>query len=259
MILITGLDGSGKSTILNRLETDLENQISVLRVPTIEAEKFKDNTLLYRQCVCINTLGERADKEGIPSLKIVAMFGAMLLFNEMHSELKKKGTIILCERHPLIDTTVYAKVYLKVMHPKHLDLHLGKEIEIKLSEEMKGILDLIKEPINRSDKGILYDVLGFLFDWFSVKENHSKEQLNTLFNIELPSFIYFLDAPSHILIQRLSKRGLSEYHETEKLLGMMRPEYLHMFSEQETSYKLINTSHLSKLDGILEELKSKLY
>jgi len=41
MILITGLDGSGKSTILNRLETDLENQISVLRVPTIEAEKFK--------------------------------------------------------------------------------------------------------------------------------------------------------------------------------------------------------------------------
>ena len=65
MILITGLDGSGKSTILNRLETDLENQISVLRVPTIEAEKFKDNTLLYRQCVFINRLGERADKEGI--------------------------------------------------------------------------------------------------------------------------------------------------------------------------------------------------
>ena len=71
-------------------ETDLENQISVLRVPTIEAEKFKDNTLLYRQCVCINRLGERADKEGIPSLKIVAMFGAMLLFNEMHSALKKR-------------------------------------------------------------------------------------------------------------------------------------------------------------------------
>lgn len=258
MILITGLDGSGKSTMLNSLEADLKNKISILRVPTIEAEKFKGNMLLYRQCKCMNILGERADKEGLPSLKIVAMFGAMLLFKELHSELKKKGTIILCERHPLIDTAVYAKVYLKVMHPKHLDLHLGKQIEHQFSEELNELMSLIPEPLKRTGKGILYDLLQFLFDWFSLKENHSKEQLKALFQIDLPSFIYFLDAPSRILIQRLGMREVSEYHETEKLLGIMRLEYLKMFAEEETSIKVINTSKTPELDGLLEELKGNL-
>ena len=258
MILITGLDGSGKSTMLNSLEADLKNKISILRVPTIEAEKFKDNTLLYRQCKCMNILGERADKEGLPSLKIVAMFGAMLLFKELHSELNKKGNIILCERHPLIDTAVYAKIYLEVMHPKHLDLHLGKEIEYEFSEELNKLISLINEPLTRTDKGILFDLLQFLFDWFSLKENHSKEQLKALFRIDLPSFIYFLDAPSHILIQRLGMRKVFEYHETEKLLGIMRLEYLKMFSEKETSIKVINTSKTPELDSLLEELKGNL-
>lgn len=254
MILITGLDGSGKSTVLNRFEDKLINEITVLRVPTIDSEKFKNNDILYKQSEFINYLGKRADKERIPFLKIIAMFGSMLLFSKLSKELGRNGKQIYCERHPLIDTSVYAKIYLEFMNPANLDMKIVKEIEANYGENLNSIVGELGLIVRRTDKGVIYDLLSFLYDWFSVKENSSFERLKVLFPVELPSMIYFLDAPSDILIKRIAHRLTQEYHETEKFLAKMRPIYLNIFERISVPCKIINTSVSAEVESFMRNI-----
>ena len=74
MIVITGLDGSGKSTFHNELESTFNSQMAILRLPTMDSEKFKTDPILFKCCQMINELGERGDKETQPGMKIIAMF-----------------------------------------------------------------------------------------------------------------------------------------------------------------------------------------
>lgn len=255
LIVVTGLDGSGKSTFLNKIEAKTVNdKTAILRTPKIDAELFKTNQELYRQSIFINYVGIRADKEKLPSLKIIAMFGAMILFNELYKELKKQNTTIYSERHPLIDTIVYAKVYYKFMAPDLLDKQIAKSIEKEFEGELKNIIDCLPVKISPTGKGLCFDLLYFLHNWFSEEKNYSFEQMKVLFPIEIPKYVYFLEAPIPLLIKRLGKRDQREYHEKENLLEKMHPIYLNLLANNEISYQLIDTSSTLISDKVLSNM-----
>jgi thymidylate kinase len=257
---VTGLDGSGKSTFLTKIEGSTTKQkTSILRVPDIDSNIFRHNDRIYRQCEFINYLGKRADQEKAPSLKIVAMFSAMILFNDLYQELKKESTIVFCERHPLIDTLIYANVYLNVMHPSHLNLEIAKEIELNFVEELSAIIKNIPISIPKSSKGLFYDLLNFLFKWFSVDANCTYENMQILFPIEKPSLIYFLDAPIEVLIKRLNQRTHREHHETNILLEKMHSIYLNLFSSVKIPYKVIKTINWSEIKLVISDFCRKGY
>lgn len=255
MILITGLDGSGKSTLLSKLENALGPDDAVLRVPTIDCELFASNQALYQTARFINEIGKMADETKNPQLKIVAMFGAMVLVPSLSKELRKSDrTRLFFERHPLIDTRVYGAAYFKLMHPELIDRTTFDPIEEKFSEEFDFLLDLTPIKTTRSQFGPSHDLMQFLQQLFSQDSEQINEDLQLLFPIEKPNHAYFLDAKAETLHDRLDSRSTREHHESVELLSKMRPIYTKVFSELKIAHTIIDASNWEELDLFTEKI-----
>lgn len=258
LVLVTGLDGSGKSTFLDRIAEKADPAtISILRLPEIESELFRNDESLFRQCEFVNYMGKRADQEGLPSLKIIAMFGAVLLFDDLYQELKANatdGTTVYCERHPFIDTLVYAQIYHKVLHPKNLDSKIGEQINRDYETELTALINRIPFSVNKTENGLCFDLLHFLYEWFSNQENNTFERMSILFPVKAPDMIYYLDAPAEILMKRIGEREQKEYHEKATFLNKMRPIYLNLFDQIQIPTKLINTTGWIEVNQVTNQI-----
>ena len=77
-ILITGLDGSGKSTVFDVLEKIKSTRnIETIRLPHIDTENIKDNPSLKNAAIFVNEINQMADLENKVPLKAVAIFLSM--------------------------------------------------------------------------------------------------------------------------------------------------------------------------------------
>ena len=242
MIVITGLDGSGKSTLLNQLKIELKDRIILLNVPFIEIELYKENIELYNAVSFINEIGDIADNENEPTLKVIAIFSAMVLFHELESELKRKtNKIIFAERHPLIDTFVYVSVYLKVMNSDLLNRSLTKNIEDKYRNEIDYIINRIatKPVLNSSNK--IASLMDYLRKWFSSENQKSVIELSKVFSVKPPRMVYLLTADPNYLYQRVKNREVKEYHESIASLKKMQPFYIKVLDELKIPHEIIST------------------
>ena len=62
-IVITGLDGSGKSTFLNKIGSDTHfHEFEIIYVPRIDTRTIENNVEIYKTAVFINNLNEKADQ-----------------------------------------------------------------------------------------------------------------------------------------------------------------------------------------------------
>lgn len=243
MIVITGLDGSGKSTFHAELESSFNIQMEFLRLPTMDSEKFSADPVLFKCCQMINELGERGDHEKQPGMKIISMFSAVVLFNDLFNHLKAQNVhVVFCERHPLVDSYIYANAYLEVMHPSNLSLDLATEIDEKYDLLILEILKRLKINLEDSIAKKSHLLLGFLHDWFSNKANLVPEKLFELFEMKKPDEIYFLDAPAEILFERIDQRKQMEYHENIAALKKMRHYYLELLPKFGTKFEIVDAS-----------------
>ena len=260
MIVITGLDGSGKSTLHRELETKFGSQLEILRLPTMDSEKFKDDPLLFECCKMINDLGERGDKESEPGMKIISMFSSVALFNDLFNYLKKgKEKVIFCERHPLVDTYIYAEAYLSVMAPFNLPLEKAMEIDehydLLLSEVARRLKVDFTDP--RSLKS--HSLLEFLYVWFSDQSNLVPEKLFDLFEMKKPDEVYFLDAPAEVLFERIDGRENMEYHENVEALKEMRTYYHELLEKFGAGFEIIDASNKTAPKDLLERLEKRYF
>jgi len=248
MIVITGLDGSGKSTLLNQLKVELKDKIILLNVPSIDTNLFKDNRELFKASIFINDIGVIADVKKEPTLKVIAIFSAMVIFQELVSELKKNtDKVIFAERHPLIDTFVYVSVYLKVMRHDLLNDDLIYEIEKKYKNEIDYIINRITtKPILDSSNQIA-SLIDYLRQWFSDENQKSIFELSKIFNVELPKMVYLLTADPNYLYQRIKKRKVKEYHESIASLKKMQPFYVKILAELKIPYEMISTDYFNQV------------
>lgn len=253
--LVTGLDGSGKSTVLKKLELGTKKGIHIVYIPKIDSSLYEKDKKLTKTALCINEIGKLADEKQLPSFKIIAIFSAMALFDKLvHHLYNQNEKELFCERHPLIDTAVFAQVYYQVMNPALLDLSIAKKIDAKYETELAYIISLIKVEVKRTDKGISYDLLHFLFEWFSDKNHFTIASLSNIFDSKLPSKIIYLHASPKILIKRIAQRKNSEFHETESLLEKMDHLYQKVLKEYNAEHKAIKTDNWEGLDNLTLEL-----
>lgn len=260
MIVITGLDGSGKSTFHRKLEDQFDDQLAILRLPTMDPEKFKDEPVLFECCQMINELGKQGDQEAEPGLKIIAMFSAVVLFNDLFKHLEKQNfKVVFCERHPLVDTYIYAKAYLKVMHPSNLSLKKAGEIDGQYDLLLSEVIRRLKVDFTTTETLKSHVLLGFLYDWFSKEENFVPEKLFELFEMKKPDEIYFLDAPAEVLYDRIEGRERMEYHENIAALKQMRNFYNMLLPKFGSEFKIINATNKIGPNTLFENLAKRYF
>ena len=260
MIVITGLDGSGKSTFHSKLETQFGSQSAILRLPKMDPEKFQDDIVLFNCCKLINELGERGDKESEPGMKMIAMFSSVVLFNDLFNYLKKPNVkVIFCERHPLVDTYIYAKAYLNVMHPSNLSFGKAKEMDASYALLFTEVMRKLKVSFTASNSSKSRALLSFLYDWFSKIENLNPENLFHLFDMRKPDEVFFLDAPTEVLFSRIVGRVHIEYHENIAALKKMRSNYLELLPKFESRVEIIDATTKTGPDSLFESLRRRYF
>ncbi len=237
-VLITGLDGSGKSTILDELsKVKKENDFEFVYLPTIDINSLQEDLMLKKTSQFVNYINQLADQLKVPSLKAVAIFSSMLLFKKING-LKAKPSIstMFCERHPLIDTLVYAQFYAEKTGSGLVDKNLLSKIDLNHKQELEYLVQLIpKSFINKSEASIK-GFAGFIYNWFFIDKKLTINDLIELFEVKLPDKIYYLKADAEVLFQRIFNRKIREAHETVDILNKLGQGYDRLFID-------INKSH----------------
>ncbi len=264
LILITGPDGSGKSTLIDNLEKNSNSKnIAFLRVPIIDEDLFKSNNKLYEIVCFVNLLHKQADLQKIPQLKVIAMFSSMLIFKQLVLELQKnKPKYIFCERHPLIDTAVYAKSYSgSKMNPENVLEKVFLELNDKYYDEFLFLLSLLKLEVTTTNLSRLF--LNYIYNKFNENSIMSIVDLEQIFEMKLPNKIYFLDAKTEVLMQRLKIRQLKEsknleVHETKESIEKMSPVYKQVLKSINTEIVNVDANSFKNLDIIFKQLNDEL-
>ena len=254
-ILITGLDGSGKSTLLHRLEeiSDPE-RVAFIRVPKIDADLFRSNKELYNTTLFINKMHAEADRIKKPSLKVIALFSSMLVFRELEEHLKKDSlNLMVCERHPLIDTVVYARFYSSKMDPNHISLELLRSIESNYPEAVEHLFSI--SGSKSTGKGQMHSILSFIHDWFAIQKKLGTEDLKKIFKVDLPDKIIYLSASAVTLMERLKSRNILEAHESVEVLNKLIPVYEEVLRNSKVNTEIVDAESFMNLDLAFVRIK----
>jgi hypothetical protein len=251
LILITGLDGSGKSGLLQRLEDHITtDKTFCLRVPKIDAQSFVHDTRLFGCCNLINKMHTDADRLKHPALKVISLFSSMLIFPKMLKS-KEMSEVIFCERHPLVDTSVYARFYSDKMKVDDATGKIFKVYEVEFENEIRYLQNLFHDL---KPDGKLITYLKFINDWFSRNPKPTIHSLRELFQVQLPDKIIYLWASPETLMNRLSTRKVLEPHESLPVLTALLPVYDEVLAETGIEVEKINTADFDNVDRKFEEL-----
>lgn len=253
--LITGLDGSGKSTLLNRLAALNNADWGFVFVPQIDLARINSQSPLHQFSNFVNTLSDEADNKQIPQFKGLALFASMLLFHLLQDEEnKEEKSQLFFERHPLIDTLVYAKFYAAKLHPANMDEAVLKELDSRFETELGYFLYLADAEAAEGEtmSGAL---LCFIHEAFYT---NPIEDLAALFCVDLPDEIYFLQAEPELLYSRIAERTIKEAHESVAVFEQLAEAYEEILRSLEKESKVqitrIDANETANLDALYERL-----
>ncbi|MEM0941563.1 MAG: hypothetical protein AAF600_17705 [Bacteroidota bacterium] len=262
-ILVTGLDGSGKSTFFSKLREIKKPAFALLNLPKIDVNVFADNIDLYRTGRFINTLSDIADEKQQSFIKGLTLFASMVFFRDLHNHLVgKRVKTIFCERHPLIDAPVYAQFYAPRMNPDALDNEVLHLLDRSFSDQFMLVLAKVGKDKRLTHTSISGSICQFIYTHFHVKQQETYRRLPQIFNVTVPDSIYYLEARPDVLMNRILKRHKSQPHETKSILSAFRDAYEKVFLDVQKigscQVTRVDASDFKKLDVFFEMIKDEV-
>lgn len=258
-ILLTGLDGCGKSTLFTKLRNAKPGHVSLITLPHIDEESLPPQSAIRKQAQLLNQMSQQADENNWSDLKALALFGSMLLYEKLVHEMSTPLTrILICERHPLIDSLIYAKFYAVRLTSGHLKQERIDYYNTAYGELLAHLVG--KLPV-KSEGDHAVEIFNFISETFNSAVERGG-QLKELFRVELPHKVFFLKAAPEILFDRISGRKVAEPHEKLQVLALLDKAYDALFDNISEKYKTpveyIDASTFEKLDKFYDRLLHEL-
>ncbi|AEW01674.1 hypothetical protein A4D02_06640 [Niastella koreensis] len=258
-ILITGLDGCGKSTLFYRLAGEKPDHVALITLPHIDEDSLPYDSTIRKQAQLLNDMSRQADENNWSDLKALALFGSMLLYQQLVHEMCTPFTrILICERHPLIDPLIYARFYAERLTPGYLNREKTDYYNATYGELLSFIVGLL--PI-KSGGDYALEIFTFIRDTFKNSASPDK-QLTKLFKTALPDKIFFLKAAPEILFDRIASRKLAEPHEQLQVLALLDKTYDVLFegiaAQDKIPIEYIDASRFEKLDSFYDRLLDEI-
>jgi thymidylate kinase len=251
--IITGIDGSGKSTLIKRLyqEYSAIPSVKIFACPSyhhIPGSGADELSVIFEK---LNRLGnEHHDYD----LKALGLYLQMSLYNSVLQRFCELPSVslIISERHALIDTIVYGGVYAKIIKGV-IDQQVWQPIiEKELDKLQPGAFEKVKEWIKYLNKRNpkeynFWNYTGFFKKIFAEPEEALISRLSDLFDLTLPDQICFLKIKPQTAIQRLKQRSNQlELHENASRLNALQDKYLQLLQNIKDIYPNITITILEK-------------
>lgn len=139
-VAVVGVDGSGKSTLVRRLARDRADPTALVGLHCPDYHET-DGAPLAELSRHLHRLSRAADELGDHDLKLLSLYLRMTLFGPVeHHLVERHGpTVLVSDRHPIVDTLVYLPLYRSRVRG-HLDL--GALDLRRVAPDVSGMADV---------------------------------------------------------------------------------------------------------------------
>ncbi|MEH0021849.1 MAG: hypothetical protein V6Z89_19500 [Desulfobacter sp.] len=246
-IVITGIDGSGKSVVAKRLHDKLSGcgmNISLVECPEYHASGI--DTPLNKLSLALDLFSSRSDEIQSYALKSVAMFLQMTLFGPIveYIQAKENPEQIILSRHALFDTLVYGQIYRELLNggwnfTKNDLTNVREFINAAIESGYEQIENLIRTENERLGIAVtLESYCGYLEKLFYQNNECLIESLIKHFQTTVPDTVIILDYDVETVYRRIERRSSDgkEMHETQQTLEKLRELYTQTVSYLENRY-----------------------
>jgi len=233
--ILTGIDGCGKSTLVRQLyeEYGTDPAIGIVACPSYHHIPGSGKERLSLLLEKLNELGNR---HRVSDLKALALYLQMSLYSPVLQKISADPccTLVISERHALIDTVVYGSMYAKKITGSIDKQTWQPVIEKELNVIYPGGFDEIQEWIVYLDRSTggqhdFWNYTGFLKNLFTTSPRRIIAVLSDFFHLQLPDQVCFLAIEPDTAIARLQKRDKQlELHERTDILQALQRTYLQL-------------------------------
>ena len=257
--LITGIDGSGKSTIFEKLQKLNFASVAIVLVPKINVKNISDQKI-KELANSTNQLGLLANEQKNVYYKALNLFSSMILFSDLCSEYKSKNNQTLyCERHPMIDAQIYAKFYAPLVNPNKISTTTTSYLDTEFADLLDFILDKIDTKYLKNSKYKSSKIFEFIFKYFDTKKEINYTFYSEIFRVEMPDKIYFLQGDTTIFYERITCRNSIEVHEKMKVLQILNQAYFDLFDNlKNIEIVRINANNFESLNSFFAKLVNEI-
>jgi len=236
MIHVLGVDGVGKSTLLNEVE---KKGFSVLRCPQFHLSTNAKNILStkeYQISQYFESMSQWADQFGRNDIKAWSLFYGMTLYSEIEKE--HNGRFVFAERYPFFDTRIYAPIYLGLL--KNIENEKIAETPFKMNSTVQ---EYLQKVCGQSD---LLKSFSFIQD--EISNPKSNTWMKVFKHFEKSKFI-FLKAELGTILNRLALKNQgksSEFHEKAQFLIQIQNGFqIFLDTVSDSDKKIIEVEKLS--------------
>jgi serine phosphatase RsbU (regulator of sigma subunit)/energy-coupling factor transporter ATP-binding protein EcfA2 len=251
-IAVTGIDGSGKSTVIQRLVELFPGSSGNIQVMNCPEYHNTENAPLGNLSRQLDAFTKVSDQMGNFQLKGISIYLQATLFGIVQNFFIDtfRPEILVNERHAVIDSVAYGNFYCMLMQ-RSLDRDtLEDELKSKLEEHDKGAYDAIINWVDLSSSRLSndFDFWGLtqhLLKTFSLPQKEMIEEVKKQFQSDLPDVLILLDAQADVASARVNEReDNKELHEKDEILEQIRKAYFNII-------KYINSEYHEVKPGLL--------
>jgi hypothetical protein len=231
-VAVVGIDGSGKSTLVERLRmeyADTPTRLVGIHCPDFHHTPGAPLSGLSRH---LHRISDLADEIGDHDLKLLALYLRMTLYGpvERHFVETFAPALLLSDRHPVVDSLVYMPLYFRLL-TGHLDAAL---VEPRLRTALGPVaLEEVREwdraeALRRGDPGDFWDRTAEFLTFTDAPWDILLTEFESRYRTSLPDVVVLLEVHPQEAVRRSKARelGAVELHEHEVLLEMLAHTYV---------------------------------
>ncbi len=258
-VAITGIDGSGKSTLSEKIQASLKHcgheETCVIRCPVFHETPNAPLSVLSQDLDAFSTI---ADTIKNVELKAIAQFIQLTLFGPVTDCLTNtfQPGLVIHERHAVVDCYAYGKFYETLMKippdQSTFESSLKKQLELYRPGAWKSILNWIDLFAERTGLSLsLWNAHHHIKDIFSKNGRALIQALETITGASLPDVLVILDADPDLAEKRIDTRnnGKEEFHEQSSHLSEIRNRYFDLMDLLKNDYPELKTTVVKMNDS----------
>ena len=259
-IAVVGLDGCGKSSAIARLRELAPTAPGAFASITCPGFHDTPDAPLHDLSRKMKIFSDGCDEIGSAEMKALSMYLQMTLYGPVERFFLDTFSpeVLVCERHPLVETFVYGPLYGMLASSAWDGSALEPAIRSVVDRSGSRVFEAV-ESWHAAEADRLGDKVGLWQRFADVAAAVQGEfeaavgEFSRRYRTTLPDVILWLDVPPQQAAARCAARSTStvvETHETPELLGILRNCYLQLRERICRAFPEVSVHVVDTSDGV---------